>query len=162
MKDGGKIIKVLMVCTGNICRSPTAEAVLRHKLAEMGMATQVEVDSAATHDYHTGSSPSQHAVDCGHERGYDLKPIRARRLQAADFTDFDLILGMDQGHMSLLTRRRPEKGTAQVALFLHYAQGREADVPDPYYGGRQDYVDTLSLIESAMPGLISNLQRDFF
>ena len=151
------MIRVLMVCTGNICRSPTAEAVLRHYLKEAGLSDRITVDSAGTGGWHIGDPPSALAREVGRERGYDLELLRARQLYRDDFHDFDLILGLDRGHLSALERMRPEAGRARVALLMDYADDAPAEVPDPYYGGRADYVHSLQLIERAMPGLLSEL-----
>ena len=152
---------VLFVCTGNICRSPTADGVLRHKLAEAGLSARVSTDSAGTHSYHIGDGPSQLAVECGLEKGYDFADLRARLVTPADFTAFDLILGMDQGHMTRLEKMTPAGATARLDLLLSYAPGAGREVPDPYYGGRAEYEHSLALIESAMPGLMAALQRDY-
>ncbi len=156
------MIRVLMVCTGNICRSPSAEAVLRHKLAAQGLDARVEVDSAGTESWHSGKSPSTLAVVEGEARGYDLTPLRARQLDDADFTDFDLVLAMDRGHLDLLSGRRPEEAKAKVRLFMDFADEGPAEVPDPYYGGEADYRYSLDLIESAMPGLLRALETGDF
>ena len=156
------MIRVLMVCTGNICRSPSAEAVLRQKLAEQGLETRVAVDSAGTENWHSGKPPHGPAVVEGKARGYDLSRLRARRLNDADFMDFDLVLAMDRGHLALLNGRRPEGTNAKVRLFMDFADEGPAEVPDPYYGDETDYHYALDLIESAMPGLLRALESGKF
>ena len=156
-------VKVLIVCTGNICRSPTAEAVLRHKLAERGLGERVGVDSAGLGDWHVGDPPDRRAVARAGLRGYDLNPLRARQFTTRDYYDFDLILGMDRGHMAAMTRNRPASASAQLRLFLDYAPDpiRARDVPDPYYGGLADYDRALDLIEPGVDALIRALERAY-
>ena len=156
-------IKVLFVCTGNICRSPTAEGVLRHKLIEAGLDGRVSVDSAGMIDYHAGHPPDRRAIQRAARRGYDLKDLRARQLHHADFEAFDLLLGMDRGHFRQLARLCPPQLAARVKLFLEYAgvAGLPAEVPDPYYGGEADYDYALDLIEPGIDELIARLERDF-
>jgi protein-tyrosine phosphatase len=154
---------VLFVCAGNICRSPTAEGVLRHRLAQEGLAERVEVDSAGLGGWHVGHPPDSRAIDRAAARGYDIGGLRARQFAGGDFARFDLILGMDQGHRSELARRRPPEARARVHLFLDYAGvgERGPDVPDPYFGGLEDYDLALDLIEPGIEGLIEALRRDF-
>ena len=156
-------IKVLFVCTGNICRSPTAEGVLRHKLTKAGLAGRVRVDSAGMIDYHAGEPPDRRAIQRAARRGYDLRDQRARQLHSADFETFDLLLGMDRGHFRQLARLCPPQFAGRVKLFLEYAAvaGLPAEVPDPYYGGQEDYDYALDLIEPGVEGLIAALERDF-
>ena len=158
----GSVIKVLMVCTGNICRSPTADGVLRHKLAEAGLEGRVEVDSVGTMDYHAGDPPDARAIQQARLRGYDLSALRARRLRRADFEDFDLILCMDRGHLDTLGRLCPDDRRDRLRLFMDFApEGSPAEVPDPYYGELADYDYALDLIEPGVAGLIEALQRDY-
>ena len=114
--------RVLMVCMGNICRSPTAEAVLRSKLAQAGLAHHVEVDSAGTHGYHTGEGPDPRAVAAAARRGYDLAALRARPVQADDFERFDLVLAMDQNNLHWLRHRAPAAPVARIDLLLAHAR----------------------------------------
>jgi protein-tyrosine phosphatase len=157
-------IAVLFVCTGNICRSPTAEGVARRLLAEAGLAARVAIDSAGLEGWHAGDPPDPRAVASAAARGYDLAPQRARRFDRPDFDDFRLIIGMDRGHVSALRARQSENSTGQVHLFLDFLptddprHGR--DVPDPYYGDMSDYEISLDLIELATPHLIETLRRD--
>lgn len=153
-------LQVLFVCTGNICRSPSAEGVLRTRLAEAGLTSQVSVDSAATHDYHTGEAPNPRAVRCCAKRGYDLTDLRARRLTQNDFQNFDVISVMDSGHMDILRRLCPDGEEHRLMLFLEHAAPplKGQDVPDPYYGGPEDYEHMLDLIEEGMTGLMDHLR----
>ena len=159
-------VKVLFVCTGNICRSPTAEGVLRRKAEVLGCDGWIEADSAGIDGYHEGEAPTRMARRCAGERGYDLTPLRARRVRPDDFARFDLILAMDRGHLAWLHRQAPAGCAERVQLFLDYAAdgaaaGKAArDVPDPYYGGEADYRRTLDLIDRAMDGVIERLKRD--
>ena len=152
---------VLFVCTGNICRSPSADGILRHKAAEAGLAGRLRVDSAGTHGYHVGEPPDRRAIRQAGARGYDLTPLRARQLTRRDFADFDLILGMDRGHMRHMAELAPAGARADVLLFMDCAEPRPStrEVPDPYYGGLSDYEHALDLIEEAMPGLLNRIRR---
>jgi protein-tyrosine phosphatase len=157
-------IAVLFVCTGNICRSPTAEGVVRERLAEAGLAARVAVDSAGLEGWHAGDPPDPRAIACAVARGYDLTAQRARQLGRADFGRFALILGMDRGHVSALRARQGGGATGQIRLFLDFLPPDDPqigrDVPDPYYGDMTDYELSLDLIERATPGLIEALKRD--
>ncbi len=157
------MIKVLFVCTGNICRSPTAEGVLRQKLIEAGLDRRVSVDSAGMIDYHAGNPPDRRAMQHAARRGYDLEDLRARQLRREDFERFDLLLGMDRGHFQQLARLCPPPLADRVKLFLEYAAvaGLPTEVPDPYYGGAADYDYALDLIEPGVEELIAALERDF-
>ena len=156
-------IRVLFVCTGNICRSPTAEAVLRKHVAEAGLTAAVEVDSCGTSAYHAGEPPTPAGVDFARQRGYDASALRARQIEDRDFERFDLILAMDRGHLTRLERAAPADARARLALFLDYATdgARRDDVADPFYGGPEDYEAVLDVIEPVMPALLANLKRDF-
>ena len=153
-------LQVLFVCTGNICRSPSAESVLRQQLEDAGLSDRIKVDSAGTHSYHIGHSPSELAVRSGTRRGYDLTGLRARKLTAQDFETFDVISAMDRGHMEILRELCPPTEEKRLQLFLDHAPPplRGGEVPDPYYGGPDDYERTLDLIEQGMGGLIEHLR----
>lgn len=157
-------IGVLFVCTGNICRSPTAEGVARKLLTEAGLAARVAVDSAGLEGWHAGDPPDSRAIACAAARGYDLTPQRARQFDRADFGRFALILGMDRGHVSALRALRDESSASQVYLFLDFLPAEDPrygrDVPDPYYGDMSDYEISLGLIELGTPKLIDILRRD--
>ena len=146
---------ILFVCMGNICRSPTAEAVVRRAVKERGLADSITLDSAGTDAYHVGQTPDPRAQQAARGRGYDLSGIRARRISPQDFERFDLILAMDRAVLASLRRACPAEHSDRVALFMNYAeQYQEDDVPDPYYGGREGFEHVLDLIESACDGLI--------
>ena len=149
--------RILFFCMGNICRSPTAEGVMRAKLKAAGLA--VEVDSAGTHGYHAGEPPDERAQAHAARRGYDLSPLRARQLVAADFTRFDLVLGMDADNIARAERLCPPGERHRLKLLLSYApQAARPDVPDPYYGGEAGFEEVLNLVEAACDGLIDTLQ----
>lgn len=153
-------LRILFVCTGNICRSPTAEAVARTRFAAAGLSAQVEFDSAGTHGYHVGEAPDPRTQEAAARRGYDLSPLRARRLADADFERFDLLLAMDRGHLALMQRRGPAGQGGRVELFMHSApQAGEEEVPDPYYGGEAGFEHVLDLCEAAVDGLLARLRR---
>jgi protein-tyrosine phosphatase len=147
---------VLLVCTGNICRSPTAEAVLRVLATESGLP--VQVDSAGTHDYHVGEPPDRRAAAHARARGYDLSALRARQVGAADFERFDLLLAMDRGHLEFLRRMSPPEHHHKLRLFLEFAGLRDADVPDPYYGGAEGFEQVLDMVEAASHGLVAHVR----
>jgi protein-tyrosine phosphatase len=149
-------MKLLMVCTGNICRSPTAEGVVRMLAQRHGL--DVTVDSAGTHDYHVGNAPDRRAVAHARGRGYDIAALRARQVCAADFAEFDLLLAMDRGHYAHLRALSPPAHLAKVRLFLDFAGLRNADVPDPYYGGAEGFERVLDMIEAAAGGLVDHLR----
>ena len=155
------MIRVLFVCTGNICRSPTAHGVLRRLAREAGLEDHVFVDSAGTHDYHAGESPDRRAQKHAARRGYDLSELKARRIRAADFRNFDLILAMDRGHMELLERDCPPGEHHKLRLFTEYVDGAVAgdQVPDPYYGGSAGFERVLDLVESGARGLLGEIRR---
>lgn len=151
-------MKVLFVCTGNICRSPTAEGVFLHRAAAAGLTGRVAADSAGVSGEERGNPPDRRAVRTAAARGYRLPDRRARRIEPADYRAFDLILGMDRGHVARLEALAPGDATAEIGLFLAYAPdtGR-LDVPDPWYGDGRDFVLALELIERGVDGLIARM-----
>lgn len=151
-------MRVLFVCLGNICRSPTAEGVLRHKLREAGLQARVEVDSAGTGDWHVGKAADLRTRQAAQQRGYDLSALRGRQVQAADFNSFDLILAMDNSNLRDLQQLRPGNATAELDLFLRRYQLQLDEVPDPYYGGADGFEQVLDLIEQACEGLLREIK----
>jgi protein-tyrosine phosphatase len=152
---------VLFVCTGNICRSPTAEGVFRHMVGKAGMQDMIRIDSAGTHDYHTGDPPDKRAQLHAMRRGYDLSGIRARQLRASDFTDFDLILVMDRRNLNTLVRVCPPAHAHKIRLLLDYAPlWKESEVPDPYYGGERGFDYVLDMVEDAARGLVTVMRNE--
>jgi len=152
--------RILTVCTGNICRSPSAEVILRDKLTAVGLGEAVVVDSAGLADYHIGEPPSEPAVRLAARRGYDLTPLRARQVGREDFEDFDLILAMDRGHLRQLQALRPATSSSRLCLFLEELPALGIDVADPYYGDDGDYAAMLDVLESAVPCWVARLQKD--
>lgn len=154
-------IRVLMVCLGNICRSPTAEAMLRHHVHAAGLDHRIEVDSAGTADYHVDSPPDRRAVAHGEKRGLRMQHLRGRQVERADFDRFDYVLAMDEDNLMNLKRLRPAGSRAQVALLMSFApQAGAREVPDPYYGGADGFEQVLDLVDSACEGILANLHSD--
>lgn len=148
-------MKILFVCTGNICRSPTADGVARHLAAARGAEAGFEFDSAGTHGYHVGEAPDLRAQAAARKRGYDLSMLRARRVREDDFERFDLILAMDRGHLAWLKRQCPAHLQGRLALFLDYAASHLGeDVPDPYYGGSEGFEQVLEMCEEAVAEIL--------
>jgi protein-tyrosine phosphatase len=153
--------RVLMVCMGNICRSPTAEGVLRRMLVAARLEEQVEVDSAGTFGGHAGAPPDLRAQEHAQARGYDLSALRARQIAVRDFERFDLILTMDRDNQHRVQRLKPgDAARAEVRLLLEFGRDpqRPQEVPDPYYGGADDFERVLDLVEDACRGLIDELR----
>jgi protein-tyrosine phosphatase len=151
-------MRILFVCLGNICRSPTAEGVLRHKLREAGLEGRVHLDSAGTGDWHVGKAPDSRTRAAALRRGYDLALLRGRQVSAEDFTRFDLILAMDSNNLRDLQALCPGHATAELDLFLRRYTLAVADVPDPYYGGEDGFEQVLDLIEQAGDALIAEIR----
>ncbi len=148
--SGPAVVSVLVVCTGNICRSPTAEGVLRHLVEKRGLAGRVRIESAGTHDYHVGEGPDPRSVRHASKRGYDLSALRAAQVSPADFHAYDYILAMDHGHLRMLKALAPREAKARIGLFLDAsARWKGEDVPDPYYGGAEGFEQVLDMVEEA-------------
>ena len=150
-------MRILFVCMGNICRSPTAEGVFRRLVAERVPGAEIEVDSAGTHDYHVGDPPDRRSIDAAARRGIDLRGLRARVVEEADFERFDLILAMDRLNHATLLDRSPVRYQDRVRLFLEFAAADTLEVPDPYYGGAPGFDEVLDLVEEASQGLLAHL-----
>jgi protein-tyrosine phosphatase len=159
MNREGKI-RILMVCLGNICRSPTAQGVFGHLLKQEAPELQVDVDSAGTADFHIGEPPDSRSMRAAMSRGVDLSALRARQVAPEDFACFDLILAMDRDNLRALEAMRPEDSRARIQLFLEYASdlGR-LEVPDPYFGDASGFEEVLDLSTAASRGLIAALQK---
>ncbi|HEX4387250.1 MAG TPA: low molecular weight protein-tyrosine-phosphatase [Steroidobacteraceae bacterium] len=157
---GARHFRVLFVCLGNICRSPTAEGVLRALAARELPELPLEVDSAGTSTYHLGKPPDPRTCAAAARRGYQLKGLRARTVEATDFERFDLILAMDEENLAVLRRRAPSNAHERLRLFLEFApDAATREVPDPYYGGPNGFEEVLDLVEDAARGLLSYLRQ---
>ena len=153
------MIRILFVCMGNICRSPTAEGVFKHLVNGEGLAGSIESDSAGTHDYHIGSQPDSRSQAAAARRGYDLSPLRARQITVQDFADFDYVLAMDEANRIALRKLCPAQYRERIKLFLEFApEAVRREVPDPYYGGAKGFEDVLDLVESAARGLLEHIR----
>ena len=151
--------RVLFVCMGNICRSPTAEGVFKRLVTNAGLDAEIESDSAGTHDYHIGDPPDGRSQAAAGRRGYDLSALRARQVAPDDFAAFDYVLAMDQVNRAALLKQCPQQYRERVRLFLDFApQAGRHEVPDPYYGDAQGFEDVLDLIEQAARGLLQEIK----
>lgn len=154
-------MRILFVCLGNICRSPTAEVVFRAVAAREAPEMELEIDSAGTAAYHVGELPDRRTRQAAARRGYDLSRLRARVVDPGDFERFDLILAMDRENLRALERRAPAHARERLRLFLEFApEAGISEVPDPYYGGPNGFEDVLDLIEAASRGLLEHLRRN--
>jgi protein-tyrosine phosphatase len=150
----------MMVCMGNICRSPMAHGVFAERIREAGLDHAIEVDSAGTHSYHVGEPPDRRAQAAARARGYELSGQRARRLEADDFREFDYVLVMDDENLRNARTLQPTDGKARLHRFLEFAGSRrEREVPDPYYGGSQGFATVMDLVEEAATGFLSHLRE---
>lgn len=153
-----KRVSVLFVCMGNICRSPTAEAVFRRIVEEAGLADVIRIDSAGTHAYHVGNPPDRRAQEAARRRGISLAEIRARRIAETDFEEFDYVIAMDRENLSLLTQQAEERFHERLSLLLEHVDLDVDEVPDPYYGGASGFERVLDLIEGASGPLLEKLR----
>lgn len=141
---------------GNICRSPTAEGIFRHLVAQAGMLDRITIDSAGTHDYHIGKSPDRRAQQAALRRGCDLSGLRGRQVEANDFHKFDYILAMDRENLSNLQQICPPQHRHKLNLIMEFGKGfSQREVPDPYYGGEQGFENVLDMVEDAASGLLN-------
>lgn len=153
-------VAVLFVCMGNICRSPTAEAVFRHYVEREGLVGRITIDSAGTHDYHIGDAPDARTQRAAKQRGYDMSKLRGRQVEAGDFGRFDYVLAMDEANLSILERLRPRDAESHLGLFLQFAERHsECNVPDPYFGGADGFEKVLDMVEDAAQGLLAHIRR---
>lgn len=159
MTPAAKSFSVLMVCMGNICRSPTAEGVFRHVVRQAGLQDRIHIDSAGTHDYHVGSPPDHRSCHHASLRGYDLGELRARHVHRKDFERFDLLLAMDWENLELLQERCPPEHQHKLRRLMEFAPAGLGDVvADPYYGGREGFERVLDHIEAAGQGLLQHIR----
>jgi protein-tyrosine phosphatase len=154
-----KSYAVLFCCTGNICRSPTAEGVFMKKVADASLAGRILIDSAGTHGYHIGEPPDPRTQEAAKARGYDLSALRARRVERGDFDRFDLVLAMDHDNRAFLARLCPPSEGHKLKLMMEYARSYAApEVPDPYDGGPDDFDMVLEMLEDATDGLLDTIR----
>ncbi|UHD17700.1 low molecular weight protein-tyrosine-phosphatase [Thiocapsa bogorovii] len=151
-------VRVLFVCMGNICRSPTAHGVFRKLVVERGLSHCVEIDSAGTHAYHVGEPPDRRARATALERGIDIGDLRARLAERSDFESFDYVLAMDRDNYRILSGFCPAGMESKLRLFMEFAPDLGVrDVPDPYYGGAGGFDQVFDLVEAASQGLLEDL-----
>jgi len=154
------MIRVLFVCLGNICRSPTAEGVFRARVAHAGLAHAIATDSAGTHGYHIGEPPDPRARAAAKRRGVDISDLRGRQVAREDFERFEYVLAMDRSNLRNLARLCPRGAESRLRLFLEFApEGTPDEVPDPYYGGADGFEYVLDLAEAAADGLLAHIRE---
>lgn len=154
------MVKVLFVCMGNICRSPTAEGVFRHLVKQHDLEQHIHIDSAGTHAYHIGEPPDSRSQATARNRNIDMSRQRARRVEINDFDEFDYILAMDNSNLADLKTICPSDLQHKIELFLNYGENvNEAEVPDPYYGGSSGFDHVFDLVENASRGLLSSIKN---
>lgn len=153
------MVKVLFVCLGNICRSPSAEGVFRALVAEHGLGDRIAVDSAGTGDYHIGEAPDSRAQAEARRRGFDISALKARQVRLSDFHDFDYMIAMDRRNHAELEALRPGGARAHLRMLLDFAPELARDeVPDPYLGGAEGFAEVLEMIEAGARGLLSEVR----
>jgi protein-tyrosine phosphatase len=154
------MVKVLFVCLGNICRSPTADGVIRKLVADAGLAEQIQVDSAGTAGWHIGRAPDPRTVAAAQKRGFDLSPLCARQVTRVDFAEFDYVLAMDKSNLSDLQALKPAGYRGHLGLFLAFSEQQKfREVPDPYHGGNDGFELVLDLVEDAALGLLNDIRK---
>ena len=154
------MVRILFVCLGNICRSPTAEGVFRKRVTEAGLAGRIEIDSAGTHAYHVGAPPDARAQQAARQRGIDLSGLRGRQATARDIEQFDYVLAMDRENHENLLDICPDGFEHKIRLFMEFAPTRsEKEVPDPYFGGPAGFDRVLDMIEDAAAGLLGDIRK---
>ncbi len=155
-----KKIRVLFICMGNICRSPTAEVVFRQYVEHASLSEIINIDSAGTHDYHVGDAPDARTQRVALQRGYDMSSLRGRQVELSDFLRFDYVLAMDHANLDILQRIAPPGIHTQAQLFLGYARHHtECEVPDPYFGGADGFERVLDMVEDAAEGLLQHIRQ---
>lgn len=154
------MVKVLFVCMGNICRSPTAHGVFRDLVAKQQLAETISIDSAGTHAYHVGNRPDRRARETAQQRGVDLSDLEARQVEKGDFDEFDYVVAMDQDNYMSLSEICPDQHVDKIHMFMDFApQMRTREVPDPYYGGPAGFERVYDLVEAAAQGLLSEIRQ---
>ena len=151
-------IKVLFVCMGNICRSPTAEGVFRDVVKQHDMSDVIRIDSAGTHAYHIGESPDSRSQSTALSHGVNLSSQRARKVAKTDFDHFDYVIAMDRSNLENLKQLKSSEQAAKLHLFMEFAKGRDnEEVPDPYYGGGNGFEDVFNMVKDASEGLLQHI-----
>ena len=154
------MVRILFVCLGNICRSPTAEGVFRKRVTEAGLAGRIEIDSAGTHAYHVGAPPDARAQQAARQRGIDLSGLRGRQATVRDIEQFDYVLAMDRENHENLLDICPDGFEHKIRLFMEFAPTRsEREVPDPYFGGPAGFDRVLDMIDEAAAGLLEDIRK---
>lgn len=153
------MIKVLFVCLGNICRSPTAHGVFAHQVAESGLSGRIRVDSAGTSGWHDGMMPDTRSMEYAADHGYDLSFIRSRQVSSSDFVEQDYILAMDKENLNNMHKICPKEHAHKLRLFLDYADLPVSEVPDPYFGGCEGFERVLNLVELGGLALLDHLKK---
>lgn len=156
-------VKVLFVCLGNICRSPTAEGVFQKLVTDAGLTKRIQIDSAGTANWHQGRAPDPRTVAAAKRRNIDLSVLRARAVKTSDFNEFDYVLAMDKNNLSDLQQLKPADYAGHLGLFLAFgSQSEYLEVPDPYHGGSEGFELVLDLVEDAAAGLLASIQKNKF
>ena len=156
---GGQVVKILFVCMGNICRSPTAHGVFRDLVERHGLSDQVVIDSAGTHAYHVGSPPDRRAQETALRRGVNLSDVEARHVETEDFERFDYVIAMDQDNYMSLSKKCPDAHVNKIYMLMDFApSSRTREVPDPYYGGASGFERVFDLVQSASEGLVEEIK----
>lgn len=156
-------VRVLFVCMGNICRSPTAHGVFRALVQQRDLQSSIDIDSAGTHAYHSGEPPDRRAQSTALQRGIDLSDLRARPVTDNDFETYDYILAMDQDNFAILMGQSPDDAKHKVHLFMSFAPHlKRREVPDPYYGGIKGFENVFDMIEHAAKGLLADIEQKYF
>jgi len=154
-------VKILFVCLGNICRSPTAEGIFQRLVDNSGLAKRIQIDSAGTANWHQGRAPDPRTVAAAKRRNIDLSVLRARVVKASDFNEFDYVLAMDKNNLADLQLLKPADYAGHLGLFLAFgSQSTYLEVPDPYHGGNEGFELVLDLVEDAAAGLLVSIKRD--
>lgn len=157
MSGKKKKVRVLMVCLGNICRSPTAHGVFQHHIERAGLTDVIRVDSAGTGDFHIGEKPDKRSRAAAKKRGYSIGGLRARQVQPEDFEKFDYILAMDDNNLRDLMLLCPKPHRHKLSLFMEFADSNYSAVPDPYYGKGDAFELVLNLVEEASEALLTHI-----
>lgn len=155
-------IKVLFVCMGNICRSPTAHGIFEHLVDIENLSSQIEVDSAGTHAYHVGEPPDRRAREIALKRGFDLAHLISRQVVDNDFAYYDYVLAMDNDNFEILVQSCPEELRDKISLFLNFADNYPlSEVPDPYYGGVKGFENVFDMVTIASKGLLEDIKLNY-